>query len=488
MIAHPPGERQVWLWLALILVGGLTLRLALTPVAAFRGDALIFEAWAIQLVRVPPADFYGRARLADHLPGDLWFLWGIAHLYRHFAPGMDTRRFGFLFLIKLVPALADVGIGVMLFLTARLLAGPLAGLAAAACFILNPASVFLTAIWGQWDSVSAFFMVVAVWFLVRGTPEWSLPFLTYAVLIKPQLAALFPLVALAWLRWTVFPPGDAPSEVPVCSRHRLLRAGLGVASVPITFLAVDLPFNVGVPPLSARWTILDRLRLALDRFTTTSENAFNLWSVLAHAARSRNVQDGQAFLLGLNYRQWGNGLLAVAILVILALFWRRPRREVALWAAFATTFALFMLPTRVHERYLFPAIVLAVLGAAVIPALRWIAALLSLTYLVNLVMVYAASRHDIRLSALWPNRVVLAIATLNLFLFLAVFAVGASLGWSPLVARPRVRVRWHAVGGAVAAAILSLALVTGAAKSNSVRAKTRTTSVAPARPGPPPSR
>jgi Gpi18-like mannosyltransferase len=476
------GERRVRLWLASILVVGLAIRLALTPFGVHRGDALLFEAWAIRLVRLPTSRFYATKLTTDHLPGDLWFLWAIAHLYRLFSPEMAVTRFGFLFLLKLVPALADVGIGLVLFLIARLFAGPRTGLIAAACFVLNPASIFLTATWGQWDSVSAFFMVVALLFLLRGAPEWSLPFLTYASLIKPQLAALFPLVALAWLRWAIFPPGDTTRAFRVPRSHRMVRAGLGVASVPIIFSAVVLPFDVGVPPLSTRWTILDRVQVALDRFKATSLNAYNLWSVLAHGTRSRRVPDSRTFLLGLSYRQWGIGLLALAMLTVFALFWLRPSRAVALWAAFATMLSLFVLPTRVHERYLFPAFVLAVLGAVVIPALRWIGALLSLTYFANLVVVYAASRKDIRLDAIWTNRIVLATATLNLFLLLAVFTAGVSLVRSPLVVGARVRWRQHAIGGAIAAAILAAALVTGSAQGGAVPATTSVSTPAPSAP------
>src|SRR6185437_16029309 len=121
----------VCLSLAAILIAGLALRLWLSRYGVFQGDAQTFRQWAVRLVSAPLTDFYSSARSADHLPGDLWLLWGIAHLYRWFSPGMNVQGFGFLFLLKLVRSLADVGIALMVFLIARSFSGARAGLVGA---------------------------------------------------------------------------------------------------------------------------------------------------------------------------------------------------------------------------------------------------------------------------------------------------------------------------------------------------------------------
>src|SRR5205085_920248 len=74
----------------------------------------------------------------------------------------------------------------------------------------------------------------------------------------------------------------------------------------------------------------------------------------------------------------------------LACYWRRRADGVALpWACLTLTYALFALPTRIHERYLFPALVFTALLAALTPGARWLYAGMSLTYLANLYYVYA---------------------------------------------------------------------------------------------------
>src|SRR6185437_15710787 len=164
---------------------------------------------------------------------------------------------------------------------------------------------------------------------------------------------------------------------------------------------------------------------ALNRYHSISANAFNLWGVFGQATNMNSVSDNKIFFAGLSYQTWGTLLLATAIVIALALLWIRPTREVALWAALAVTFALFMLPTRIHERYLMHAVVLAVLVAAISPALRWVGIALSLTYFANLVFVYHYfGQFAFGRQSQPSNLIPLGISTVNLFLFVVVFISG----------------------------------------------------------------
>jgi dolichyl-phosphate-mannose-protein mannosyltransferase len=420
-----------------ILLAGLLVRLALAPFGSFQYDAEVMRSWATQLVAEPLASFYAAPLRVDHLPGDLWILWAVAHLYRLFSPAMQLQEPGFLYLLKLVPALADVGIGAMLYLLGRRFGGPRAGLLAAALFLFNPASLFLTSIWGQWDSVSALVVLIALWLLLRGQFEWSLPVLTYAALIKPPFAALAPLFGLAFLLEQILPltrrarpaAGQAPVE-PL--RRALRRAGIAVLSSLAVALAVLLPFGVGMPPLPTRWSLVERLSYAASIYKVSSVNAFTLWATIV----GMREPDDQVFLFGLTYYTWGTLLFVVAYLAILLLYWRRNDRWALLWACLAIPFSLFMLPTRVHERYLFPAIVFAALLAAIAPRLRWLFAALSATYLVNLYYVYDLYYDALELRFLYStNAVVILTSLLNvaLLLYVLIRALRAVRGAQPRV-------------------------------------------------------
>jgi hypothetical protein len=239
--------------------------------------------------------------------------------------------------------------------------------------------------------VSTFFALLAIWLFVRGQIAWSLPALAYAAMIKPPLAALAPIVALAYLLRDVLPHVGthrrALTRQSIADLWKPLRGGaIGVLAAACVVVIVPLPFGVGVPPItSGSWTLFERMNYALNVYAYTTLNAFNIWTF----PFAGNVHpDNQPAWLGLNWRTWGTIWLAAAFLCILALFWRWYRRaqrpEALVWACATMMFATFMLPTRVHERYLFPSFALFVLLGAIAPAARWLAALVSLTYLANL--------------------------------------------------------------------------------------------------------
>lgn len=368
--------------LTVLLLAGLAVRLALAPVGAFAFDLDLVRRWATRLASGPPWRFYDVDGLTvDHLPGDLWLLLGISRAYHALAATPDVDGRLFLVLLKLPPALADVGIGALLFGLGRRLAGERAGLTAAAAWLFNPAPIFVGSIWGQWDALSAGLALAALWLLLRGSPAGAMPTLAYAALIKPPLVLLAPLGALWFVRRWGAPWRAAGAR----GRRAWLGSGVGVVAALLVVVLVPLPFGVGLEPLPTRWGLLARMRYALERYPYAGLNAFNLWGAIG----ANGTDDGGSFALGVSARVWGTVLLAGAYAAILRRFWRRAAAETALvWACLATTLALFVLPTRVHERYLFPALVFAALAATLGSGWGRVYALLSATYLANVVAVY----------------------------------------------------------------------------------------------------
>jgi Gpi18-like mannosyltransferase len=385
---------------------GLAARLALLPVGGYDYDLTLMQSWAERLVTRPLVRFYASPEVVDHLPGDLWLLWLLAQAVDLVTPGSLVPSIA----LKLVPTLADVGIGVLVFLLGRRLAGPDAGLLGAGLYVLNPASIFLTAIWGQWDSVSAAFALIAVWLVIRGDPAWALPLLTWAALIKPPFAALLPLVLLAFVRRHVVPWTRWGGTHP---RTESLAASLGELALTavISVLlagALLLPFDVGVGALPARWDLLERVRYSLELYPEASVNAFNLWATPLGGNRESDAQP----LLGVAVRTWGLALFGAAYVLILARYWRRPDAQAYIWAAFAIAFAAYMLPTRVHERYLLPALTLAALAAALATRLRWFFAALSVSYFANLYWVYDQRERALELEVLYQSEAVVVLVAL----------------------------------------------------------------------------
>lgn len=386
-----------WLRLFVVLVAGLAIRLSLTPYGQYVSDALAYRFWALRMLNAPLTEFYANIDQTpvnlDHLPGDMWILLVCTLLYRALVPDPDLLGPGFVIMLKLVAVLADVGIGLLLFLIGRRLGGRGAGLVAATLFMLNPASIFLSAVWVAWDSVSTVLAVLSLWLVLRGAPEWALPVLTYAALIKPPLILLAPAYGLAFLHRYLAPhtpwAAGLNAPAPVESLGRSLSRAVVAAVASVVILIVTLtPFGVGLPPLPPTgWSIFDQLTYAFTRFPYAWLNAFNVWALLAMQKPLEWPSDQQEFL-GLTYQAWGALLWATTCATLLIRYARRGDDRALVWVCMALMFASFMLPTRMHPRYLLPTLVLAALAPVLAPRLRWLAVALTVTFLANLLWNY----------------------------------------------------------------------------------------------------
>jgi Gpi18-like mannosyltransferase len=399
--------------LACVLASGLAVRLALTPFGSFKGDEAILRQWADQLASRPLNQFYVAKVPPDHLPGDMWVLWLLAHGFQFVTGSLPAHAPSFDYLLKLVPCVADVAIGLALYGIARELADERAGLGAATCWTLNPGPIFLGAIWGQWDALATLAMLAALWAAIARRPGWALPALTYAALVKPLCGALLPFVLIVgWL-----PRGRERGTWRELAWGALAAYGL--------LVVLCLPLGVGVPPFASHSSLRARLAWARDsNGSRVTYNAFNLWFLLA--ARG-HVHDGEHGWFGWTLGAWGLLLVGVSWLAILAVLARRRDTTTLIWASLTLQLALFVLPTRMHERYLFPAVALATLLAVIAPQVRWAAALLALNFAINLYWVYGRYYHAPQAAWMYSTHAVgYGVAALNLLL----------LAWLVMLGRP----------------------------------------------------
>ena len=258
-------------------------------------------------------------------------------------------------------------------------------LGVAALYLFNPVPWYDSALWGQMDSLGALIVLGAVLALAAGWSEPAAALAVLAALVKPQFGlVLAPVVGVMLLRRHLFAPGSGPR--PRVANERLAgwfvdeqgpwRIVSSVAAGLVVLFVVITPFNLDVVGL---------IRLVV---TTAGEyhyltvNAYNGWALVADPdgaslAQAGTWSDDLVPLLGpLPGFAIGAFLLVVGILVgVLQVAWRDSRRSILLSLAFLSL-AFFVLPTRVHERYLFPIFVM--LPLLVLVSRRWLIALVVL--------------------------------------------------------------------------------------------------------------
>jgi predicted membrane-bound dolichyl-phosphate-mannose-protein mannosyltransferase len=395
----------------LLIVLGVLLRFAIAgpylPFSGFRVDVGDFSIWASRIVAAGPGQFYQPGYLADYPPGYMYVLWllgGIGELFRpvfglSITPG----------LVKVPGILADGGVAWLLFLYARRFgdrwlgswSGERLGLVAVVIYLFNPGTIFDSAVWGQVDSVGTLVVMATLYWLARGWTEAAAAGAVLAMLVKFQFGFLIPLVAIVGIKRHLFGRSSDPDHAGRADPLRVLTslaAGLG------TLVLVILPFRLAIwAPSDPNLSLVDRFVAASNTYKGLTVNAFNLWrnpwTGLGDVYRwgcdttPPTCADGSgiAFFLGSMPISWqlvGALLFGIAALVALWTIARRDDPAGILVGALTLAVAFFALPTRVHERYLFPALALAAPLVARTPKWAALYGVLTLSFFANVYWLY----------------------------------------------------------------------------------------------------
>jgi len=377
------------------------IRVLLFPLPGYRGDINTFEAWFNTAAESGLRTFYNPPNWCDYPPLNIYLFWGFGSLAKALSffgtPSM-------VYLIKLVPNLFDTATAFLIFVFVRKRLDFKTALLTTALYAFNPAVIFNAAVWGQFDAIYTFFLILSLFLIFKSKPKLALAAFMLGVLTKPQSIALAPLMVFLIFRksnWKGF----------------FTSILLAIATV----FAVIIPFE---------WTnpvdFLGKIYFgAYSTYGETTVNAFNIWAF----GGVRQPDTGATFLIG-----W----ILFAALAVFAVYFVHKRLVVSeelviLFAAFLLFFGFFMLPTRIHERYLFPALSVLALMFPFFKKTRSIYGFLSITCLVNQAYVL----YFLNSNSFIPSGdfVALAVSSINLIVFLYVLV----LMWDELKGRSWLR-------------------------------------------------
>jgi predicted membrane-bound dolichyl-phosphate-mannose-protein mannosyltransferase len=355
------------------VIGGLYL-----PYSGLSNDVGAFSIWATRMATLGPGDFYQPGYLADYPPAYMYVLWVLGAIGEWLRPifGLSITPG----LVKVPAILADAGVAWLLFAYARRWgdgwlgswSGERLGLVAAVIYLFNPGTIFDSAVWGQVDSVGTLVLLATLFALARGWTEVAAAGAVVAMLVKFQFGFLIPVVAIVGIKRHLFGRSSDPDHAGRPDPIRVLSslaAGLG------TLVLLIIPFRLTIwAPADPVYSLVDRFIDASEKYKGLTINAFNLWrnpwTGLGDYYRwgcdspppTCPGGEGVAFVIGSMPVSWqlvGAVLFGIAALVALWLVARRDDPAGLLVGSLALAVAFFALPTRVHERYLFPALALA---------------------------------------------------------------------------------------------------------------------------------
>ncbi len=213
---------------------------------------------------------------------------------------------------------------------------------ACALWALNPAMIINSAYWGQTDSLMILLLLVTFKFLDEDRIYLGTFFYCLACLAKFQCAYFAPVFLLC-----VFFTKNENGKFVLRNVEKLLTAiSVGV----ITVLGVFLPFMY-----NSSDGVLLPFKIyfgGLGKYQRASYNAFNIY-----AAIGQNSQPDYNPIIGpITLSTIGNALLVMIVAAVVLLYFCSPKKSPWL-LSFVLMQSVFMLTTRMHERYQIPVLI-----------------------------------------------------------------------------------------------------------------------------------
>lgn len=330
--------------LAAVFAGAFVLRCVLGYlILGYAYDLECYSIWAVNTYYYGFHDFYTWTGFeTDYPPVYLYALYFVGGLLTHLKL-VWYSGWGRL-LLKLPAICCDVASGGLLFGVAKKHLSRDQALWLTALYLFNPTIILNSAVWGQVDTIMAFEAALMCLFLSRGMMPAAYVTFGIGILTKPQMPIFAPILLLG-IWENVFSRGFSWKKF--CYN---LFAGLGAIGI---MALICLPFGVG--------RTISQYFNTLDAYGLASQNAANLWTMLG-----RNMGSQDERILFLTCRQWGTLFIVLSVAATVWLFLRMRENAARYYICAAFLMAsVFLLAVRMHERYMYPVLILLALSCAV---------------------------------------------------------------------------------------------------------------------------
>jgi Gpi18-like mannosyltransferase len=321
------------------LVAGVLIRVWLLPLEGLRGDLDQFVGWVHHIATEGLGTLYGGTDAGPVTFGPVMaYIWAfLALIEPAFATVTDASDPAIRAIMKMPATLADFGLAALVVYGLRERPGWAA--IGAAAVLLHPVVFYVSAWWGQYESIFVLSGLGATIAAINGRNGLAAALVAVSLMTKPQaIPFVLPFAAWFWATGGI--------------RELARAAAIGLAVIVVLWL----PFIPYGGPAGYLETVQG---YSTGVFAILSLRAWNPWWIVQElAAGGLFVNDNQAILGPLTFRQIGYVATAsVAGLIALAIVRDpRPERLVVGLAASVMTFFTFM--TQMHERYSYAAVLL----------------------------------------------------------------------------------------------------------------------------------
>lgn len=302
----------------------------------YETDINCFSAWSDMVYQNGFSKFYSLEAFTDYPPGYMYILFVIGWL-KNTIPALA----GNILLIKMPAIICDLIAGGLIYKVAKRRFSENAALIITSLYLFNPAVLINSAVWGQVDSVFTIFVAYTCYLVAEKKLIPAYFVFAAGILIKPQTLIFTPIIIFGILDQVIL----ENFEVKRFFKELLM----GILAIACMVLAC-LPFGLE--------EVFNQYKETLNSYPYATVNGYNFWALLG---KNWHGQEGK--WLGLTFQTWGT--VSIVLLVAFAAFvWWKCRKSKGKYFFLAALIIclMFNFSARMHERYMFPALVLLVLA------------------------------------------------------------------------------------------------------------------------------
>lgn len=354
--ANVKGEfdkKHQWNKVSIFILLGLAFGIRLIGAAAYKGydvDMNCFSSWSNMVYQNGLSEFYYSDGFTDYPPGYMYILYLL---------GAIRNTFGFLsenyMILKMPAILCDLATGLFVYKIARKRFEEIPSIVLASFLLFNPVIILNSAIWGQVDSVFTLAIVLMCYFIIEKKLPYAYFIFAIGILLKPQALIFTPVLIYGII--------DQVFLENFNWKNFFKQLGLGLLAIFTLYLATT-PFFLKFENVSFFEAVRNSIIEVITHYQTTMKsyefatvNGYNLWAFFGLNWAS---QDGT--FLGITYSALGNIfiILIVAVATYISFGCKKSKGKYFFIGAFIVC-SMFLFSVRMHERYMYPAIILLLL-------------------------------------------------------------------------------------------------------------------------------
>lgn len=401
-------------WFLPLLLLTVSFRLVITCIKPYGIDMGGYVAWSDYLADYGPDQFYASFHVV-YAPFFQYFLWITGELCKAFSLSIGAQ----VYLIKLWSVLFEFIGAFLIMLLAKKFNKVNVGMIVALSYVINPGVFINSSVWGQFDSITATMLIgVLVLFEYRKHNLAALLFLI-SVLTKPQSGLLLPVVLYLYFKEFKF------------NFKSIIKLLSGLVSGILIYLLIVLPFYNPTQISNKLPAFIDYFYWLIKLYTTSikdypfaTANAFNFWFLLGG-----QIQNDTMSFFGMSYLAWGNILLLLGLAyAFICLIKGKATFYAITYSSYLVLFSAFFFMTKMHERYLLPAIIFITLASIFEKRLYLPLCLISFSVFINQQYLYIISFREVYWLERWDG-----LGLLYSFITLITYALSLYQGYKSFI-------------------------------------------------------